>query len=414
MGETVIRRNFVNEARDGALLATGAVVTEWWGGSRLDIAQNTVRAAGDAIVVGTDESRVSGNDIGRESEESSNDGIVVRPGVLPRPMRHLQVTNNRVVNLERHGIYLATAIASGLIKQNQIEGVGGGGIFMDLDGMAEHLVIENNQLLNVADVSAEQSRSEPLLAGIHVFRANHIDLIANTISVVGRDAALAPRLAGIQITASRHVRVTANRVANLGPAAAGLRDADGIALLGLTDFAQIADNVVERHESPPADPADNSLFRALRIGLEQRAGVTIGPVLLVPLGDAEALLTADRAFIRALLPDGSQIRGNALRSYGISPAVLVSTRGPISMSDNRAILRSDGRSPVVLATGSALILMGNYVDGGQGDHDVVRIQLGANGPFTVLGKIVSGLILINGNRLPAPLQNPMNMEMAQL
>ena len=238
LGDTLIANNFISEARNGALVATGAVFTEAWGGSRLDVMRNTLRSAGDGIVVGTDDARIDGNDIGPESATRSGNGIVLEAGLLERPLNRLQVTNNRIQQLEQNGIHIRTSIRSGMIKQNQIERVDGGGIIMDEESSAEHLVIENNQLLQVVNLTAESSESQPMLAGIHVVRTRDAEVLNNVLRDVGARASLSRRLAGIQVSVCTRSRIAGNRVVNLGPAAGSLRDADAIAVIGLHENAE--------------------------------------------------------------------------------------------------------------------------------------------------------------------------------
>ncbi len=413
LGDTVIANNFVNEAFNGGLVATGAVLAAAWGGSRLEVTRNTLRSAGAGIVIGTDDARIHDNDIGPESGSRSGDGIVLEVGLLGRPLNRLQVTSNRIQGVEGNGIHIRSAIRSGLIKQNQIEGVDGGGIVMDEESSAEHLVIENNQLLQVANVTAAASEKEPLLAGIHLVRVRYVDVLNNLLRDIGMRASQARRLTGIQVSVCACIRIAGNRVINLGPIEAGLRDADAIAVIGLYESVDILQNTVRRQENRSAENQDNSLWRAIRIGHEQGRVFPIGSALLIRTKNIEALLTAHRTFIRRLTAESAAIRGNTLAAYGAAPAVQILSSGPTSITDNRASLLPPNKEPVIVAVASAIIFDANYVDGGQGDHDVVSLQVG-KGPFTVLGNIASGLIRVNGDRLPPALQNPLNIEMVQL
>jgi hypothetical protein len=409
LGDTVIARNYVEGARDVGLMATGAVLSEAWGGSHLEIASNALLADAAGIVVGTDDARIHGNDIGPGPGARSGDGIVIDLGLRLDPLNRLQVTNNRVQQRDRHGIFIRAPIRSGLFKQNQIEAVGGGGIIMDEDSSAELLVIENNKLIQVANLDAATSEGQPLLAGIHVVRARDATVASNTAKDIGARASLAPRLVGIQMTSCTRARVSDNRIVNLGPPVSQLRDADAIAVVGLYEHLDITDNVVRRHESPPAAGQDNSIWRAVRVGQEGNQPLGVGGAVLVRTAGTEAFLTAAHGFVQALVPGAASVRGNALDSFGGTPAVWIVSSGRILVNDNRASLLPPGGEVVVRAVADAIIMSHNHIDGGRGDHDVVWLQ-GAQRAFAVLGNIASGIIRHNGN----PLQNPwksLNVEM---
>ncbi len=410
LGETAIANNFVSEARDGALVATGAVPNAVWGGSRLDVLRNALRCAGDGIVVGTDDARIHGNDIGPASRSQSGHGVVLETGLLRSPLNHLQVTHNRIQQLEGNGIHLRVALRSGLIKQNQIEAVDGGGIVMDEESSAEHLVIENNQLIQVVNVISTASEKLPLLAGIHVVRARDVDVLNNLVRDLGVRATHARRLVGIQASACARIRIAGNRVVNVGPAEAQLRDVDAIAVIGLHEHAEIVDNSVHRQINQVTNVQDNSRWRAVRIGQDDVRDVAVGSALLVRGKNIEAWFTAEHVFIRLLAPEAVGLRGNTIAGYGAVPLVQIASTGRILASDNRATLFPPDKIPLIVASASAVILNANYVDGGRGEHDVVQLHVG-RGPFTVLGNIASGIIRVNGAPLPAPWK-PLNVETA--
>jgi hypothetical protein len=89
--------------------------------------------------------------------------------------------------------------------------------------------------------------------------------------------------------------------------------------------------------------------------------------------------------------------------------MLIVSQGRVLVHDNRASLMPPIRVPVALVAAAALIFSNNSFEGGQGDHDVVRLQTN-RGPFTATGNIASGLIRHNGNRPPDP-WNGLNLEM---
>ena len=95
-----------------------------------------------------------------------------------------------------NGIHIVNAIVrSAMIKNNFIEAVGAGGIVMDDDSTADHLTIENNQVLNVAPLVNDANIP---IAGVRVVRAVHGDVSSNIIIGIGGAAVQNPSLAGIQ------------------------------------------------------------------------------------------------------------------------------------------------------------------------------------------------------------------------
>jgi hypothetical protein len=297
-----------------------------------------------------------------------------------------------------------TALDVAQIKQNQVERVHGGGIFMDEDSSAEHVVIENNQLLEIAMVTAATGEGRSF-AGIQVVRAAEVDVLNNMLRDVGTRVSLATRLAGIQAIACSRVRIAGNRVTELGPVESFLKDVDAIAVLGLHQYAEIVDNTVHRHIGEAG--ADASAWRAVRIGplaADQREGLILSKALLVQGESVEAWINEKRAFIRTLALEASSVRGNTLFAYGREPAVRIVSRGRVALNDNRATLLQQSNIPVVLVASAAVIMDANYLDNGHLDVDqqvCVVLQVPKNA-FTVLGNLASGPIRIGGSPLPEP------------
>jgi hypothetical protein len=115
-----------------------------------------------------------------------------------------------------------------------------------------------------------------MLAGIHVARVRDVAILNYVLRDAGAKASLSRRLAGIQVVSCTRARVAGNRVINLGPMEAQLRDADAIAVLGLCEHADVADNVVQRQETPPGGGQDPSLSRGVRIGPENERPLLVG------------------------------------------------------------------------------------------------------------------------------------------
>jgi Right handed beta helix region len=330
LGETVVTRNSINGTRDGGLVLTGAVRADVWGGSRLDVVGNTCRGDGDGIVVGTDEARIDGNDVGPESEKRTGRGIVIERGFSEKQLSRLQITTNRIHDLQGHAIHLRAPLRSAIIKQNQIERINGGGIIMDAESFAEHVVIENNQLMQVVNL-ADAIRAQ--LSAIHVARARDVDVSGNMLRDVGANTVRAASLAGIQLLACTRARVAGNRVVNFGPNEKFTGEIEAIAVSGPYNSVEIIDNTMRRREDPNDDR--QSKWRAVRIGpfgKKLPGSFIVGTALVIHAKTVEAVLTETSAVIHAISTQAVALRGNVIFAFGSEPALLIMTTGPLAIS----------------------------------------------------------------------------------
>jgi hypothetical protein len=396
VAETRLTRNLVAGCKEGGLLVTGAVSREAFPGSHLDVAANTLTTTGDAIVVGTDDARIDGNDVGGSGREEGGDGIVLTRGLDRVGQRRCQVTGNRITGVAGDGIAIRGRLASGFIKQNTIERTRGGGIVMDARSEAGDLVIENNQLLAIA---ADEDEEGAALAAIRVRNTDRVEVSSNAIAGVGTDSRKGGSRVGIEVLGARSVRIAGNDVEGVGPAEPFVGQAAGIDVTAPFDRLDVVDNAVRR--SAERGKPDNARWWGILVRPAE-ARVTVDTIFL-----------ASHAFVLALgderitkLPRGREIvgvRGNLADAYGLSPTVEVAAGGACVVSDNRCLLDSERGVPVVALTGGAAIAGGNYLEG-PSDETVMEIAVGA-GAFTVVGNIGSGPIAVNGSPLGPPWQD---------
>lgn len=426
LGDTTVADNFINDARDGGIRALGFVAANELHSSRFDIRGNALRVSGDGIACGVDAARIDENDIGQESASRSGNGIVIEPGIAGTPLHRLQVVQNRITGLEEHGIHLRADIDSGLIKLNQIEDVEGAAIFMDPQATAVHLAIENNQILRAANLTRAASDDVPFLAAVHLGRVRDLDFVGNAIRDTGLGAELAPRLAGVQLTLVGRARVEGNRVVNLGPFPGGLRDSAAFAVVGSHGPLIFANNTALRSEDAEGRQ-DKSVWHALQIVPRLRGGgpneadavTDITADAAVAWGEANAFVLSQLgAVVVPLSFGGVGIRGNHFEGLGLTSLVVV-TSDRVTFSGNTVTCPAEGRLLAELA-GQYVILDGNHFESPTGDHEVVRLQVPVPSAdthvpepvsYTALGNIASGLIRINGQRLPDQLRAPFNREM---
>ncbi len=401
-GDTSLRRNFVNGARSGGLVATGAVLPSVFGGSRLDIAENTLRAAGDGIVAGTHDTRVCDNDIGPAPEGSPGHGIAAVEGILGAPLERLQVIGNRVQRVSGDGVRLATDIASAMIKQNQISETGGGGVVLVEGHSAGQLVVENNHLLGVLALGAEAS-ARRFLAAIHVVSAEEVSILENEVRDSGSGAELPSRLAAIQAISCRRIRIAGNRVVNLGPAVARLPEVDAIAVLGSYESADLSGNSVYREPSVnDTGGRDFTRWRAIRIGSDREQRILeLGAAMLVRARSVELLIGINRGVFRPLVLETVGISGNRCEGFGMSPALQVFGAESLQCMNNFVSWRLIEQAPVVTAEAAVLLLHGNHV--GRGGPEDVLVQLTTDVKrMAVVGNVVHGQIRIGTAPLPSP------------
>jgi hypothetical protein len=392
--DTRLANNLIQGGSQGGIVALGWVMA----GASLDIQENEINAAGHGIIVGTDGVRINHNDIRAVSSRQGGDGIVLAPGIVNRTgLDRCQIVGNRILGMPGNGISMAMPLKSGFIKQNMIEGVGGGGIVMDEKSRAGVLSVENNQILNIA--TRPQDHPDAVV-GVRLVRTDHAMVAHNTIIGVGRTAAQIPGRAGIQTIGCVTTRIANNEVSDIGPIDDFLKESIGIECIGAFERVDVTDNSVRRNQIPPTAPGA-SRWSALRI---QRPSpdftITNGNIRFIEAANGFFVFLGGRLL---LLPRGREIvavHGNLLEAYGEAPCVMVGTTGTFGFANNRCLLSTRGQ-PVAAARVGAIMASANYLQG-QANVPAFIVQLPDRGPLTMVGNIASGSIQINGAALALP------------
>ena len=366
-------------------------------GSGLDVRENEIHTSGAGIVVGTDDTRVEANHIAPTKAGEGTDGIVLTLGFDKTGLDRCQILGNCIVGMAGNGIHIVNAIVrSAMIKNNFIEAVGAGGIVMDDDSTADHLTIENNQVLNVAPLVNDANIA---IAGVRVVRAVHGDVSSNIIIGIGGAAVQNPSLAGIQVLASLSARIAGNQVADIGPATNFLGEGVGIECTGTFERLDIADNNVRRNQNPPADPDRSQWLAVLVRGPADKPGPGVG-THFIALQNTVFAFVGNKIFA---LPRGREIvivQDNLCDGYGEARVVFVGGIGTLTFTGNRCLFNAR-RAPVVEAAVRAAIASSNYLQG-TANVPALVLQLPEAAPFTVLGNITSGPIQVNGATLTPP------------
>jgi hypothetical protein len=374
--ETRISGNLVVLCPDGGIVATGSVLRTALGAfpSHMVVRGNTVRPAGDGIVIGTGDTRIVENDV--SGLLAPGDAIALVAGVQRTGIERCQVFANRVTAVQGNGIAIRGPVRSAMLKHNVIQ-LTGGGIVMHPESSADDLDIEDNQLLDIAVLVREAEQKGEVWA-IRVGRAGRARIANNSIARVASQAPQLSARLGIQVVACSSVAVVGNEVIDVGP----------------TEFIgglDVVDNVVRR-TSELAKETDGSAWWAVLVQSAGRAVETplvIGRLAVIAAEGALFLLTEGRL---AQLPPGREIvavRGNLTEGHGQSPVVEVASLGACVVSDNRCLLVSL-RIPAVDVDAMALVAGGNYV---QGSPDMPAMRLSVpEGAYTVVGNLTSGRI----------------------
>jgi len=395
--ETRLSDNFITGCPRGAIVALGLVTP----GSSLDIQGNRIQASGPGIVVGTDEIRLTRNDISAAQAGEGGDGILLTTGYNSLGIKHCQVLGNRITDIAGHGISICTTVESGMISQNVIESVGGSGILMNEESTADILSITNNHLVKVApSVNDEKT---PVF-GIRLVRAGRAEVVGNSIIGVGQNATLNPTLVGIQVSGSLSAQIVANEIADIGPQTTKLTQCAlrGIECLGTFDRVDLIDNrVLGSWKGYPARSC-----HAVHI---EWSGESANIKFLAIPDNKNAVLAVYGNSALEVLRGREMVgfQGNLVEANGEVPAVFLNIRGTFLFNSNRCLMTAQevpavsgpGGETQNAALAGAVIVNANYLE--EGGALGVAVQLDpSDGPYTILGNI-SGKIMVNGKELGA-------------
>jgi hypothetical protein len=400
---TTISDNLIGGCREAGVVSVGASLP----GTSVTVRGNTIYAQGYGVALAPDGATVTDNLIvgtpaGRELPA---DGISLIPGIHPAGITHARIIGNRILRVSAHGISVRTRVRSGLIKQNQIDGVTGGGIIMDDKASAEHLVVDNNQLVRIG---ASFNTAGATIAGIRLLGVARADVVNNVLDQVARDAIQARVRHGIHVLAGREVRVAGNRLRAIGPAVEFAGEAIGIEIHPAFDTAEVVDNTIFRAASTDLRVEDGR-WTALRIHRDERRGfIKFTPnVAWVGTRLVAAVFGHGHLWVGAGRTETVAARGNQARSpAGGAFLVDLTTLGTCIFSDNRCEQSAGGgeSTAIVLLSADRLLTSTNSV---RGPADQMVMAMQSDGA-TVLGNVTNGAIYLNSNPLDLP-WSPLNV-----
>ncbi len=438
LGDLGVDGNTIWSGPHGGVVTTGFVLPA----SRIDVEGNELITSGHGVIVGSANTRVTDNDISSFEDDirpgSHIAGVVMAQLALPLDIDRCRITGNRIVGIPGDGIGILTAVGSAVIRDNWIEAVAGNGITMAGEAKAELLSIDGNHIVDASTANDP----DLAVAAIRVARADQVAISGNVVRGFAKQGVQNAFRVGIEVNASGSVRIDGNDLSSVGPDQPFLGFGAGISVLSPFDRLDIMDNSVRRVAGAGAD-ADDSKWFALLVSAPlvvadnmgtfmmaaTKSGTTAGGATLVretAFGDnlsvrTKAVFTINRDlklvtdnfvvvtdFDVFELPRGQQIlavRGNLLEASGSVSTADIRSQGAVVFSENRCLLAPapNTSNAIVDIDATAAIASGNYVerpkqDGGPPAFD---IDIG-NGPFTVLGNISTGAVLLNGAALGAP------------
>lgn len=400
LAETRVAGNTVWGCRDFGVLADGGNAPL----GAFNLRGNFLNVEGAGIVLGLDAARVSDNDV-RQSGEVMGDGIVLARGLDPAGIDHCQILGNRIRGLRGHGIAIRTRINSGMIKNNVIAEIGGGGIVMEGDGEAGVLVVENNQLLDVA-LKGNVTGMYP--AAMRFVAVRELDVGSNAINRFAREAQQAASRAAISVVATASTRIGGNRLIGIAPPGGFVGTTAGIEIVPPFESVTIVDNTLRRRGSD-----DDKMSGGTWIGVDIR-GVDKrrprGPIAFETLGNVAVAIASEYSFVFTAtnilaVPRVAQgdvgARGNELdvEQSDAEPVRVASARS-CRFSDNRVTVQGGKGTPSMIR--SIRTVVANNVLQGLKDLPVLRVETIGKVEPAILGNERTGQILVNNAPLGAP------------
>jgi len=386
-----ITANDVLGGRSGAIVANGAVRP----GGALEVARNRIVNDGEGIVVGPD-AAVEGNVVA-SGRRGTGEAIVVVDSGLTAPPGHVRILANRVHDRSGTAIALRTPVRTFIVKDNVLTDVGGGGVLVEGKGAAEHVAIDNNELLGIAGGEG----GERAAFGILVANAQSAAVAGNTVARVAQQLREADFRAAIAVVASGDVRISGNEVAGIGPADGFLGLAAGIVAAGPFDHVVAAENSVR----PTAVPRGDGGWHALLIQSAGGGLLQFGPQKAVVETNSGALLI-NGAWATAIgrRRDNATVSSNVLDGGGRLPTCLVRVGADV-VADANHCTHTEGDVEAVVLRAPAITASTNRVRGGE---SMIILQTAEN-TFAAVGNLAPAGTHLGGpgNGLPDPWQ-PLN------
>jgi hypothetical protein len=405
LADTRITGNTIWGCRIAGVVAEGGSAA-----GPFEIGDNALNVGGSGIVAGVDAVRIAGNDV----RGAAGDGIVIGGGLDPGAIDRCRVLGNRVADVDGAGIAIRTRVGSAAIEHNTVARTGGGGIELGGDGAARLLVVESNQLLDVARTAVERAEGDrgPYVAGMRFVAVEELDVARNTIDRAAASAWLAVGSAAILAVGTRSARFASNRLIGAGPREQSTNRSCGVEIVAPYAAVDVTGNTLRRRgtDSGALEP---SPWTGLLVADGRRAPegdprpfVMLGEIGVAKVARRFVLLTATTAHVvQQTVPGDVAARDNDVAGEGsVARPVLVTGARLCELSQNRVQAGAEV-GPASLVDARRAIVSANDLRG-NGDAVVLEIAVREK-TAPVLGNMRTGPIMINGAPLAAPWE-PLN------
>ena len=320
------------------------------------------------------QSRITNNQIVGDGKTPDTHGVML--GIASAAMYGTRVTGNQIASITGNGISVMAGamVLDTIIAQNQMLGLGNGGIVMLTDANGTSAAVDLNIYENALTFVAQVPDKNAQMIGIMLVSAFNVNVCDNAVENLGMTSGLSASRFGIIAVRGTAMRVTGNRLTNIGPPGPVALSA-GIAAVLIAGRLDIADNLVRRSTAPP------------------------------PQGDSSPFLA-----LAALTSGDASIRGNQLECFGDTASALVAAGSSCIFSENQCLFENPTPNavPIVMLSANAVIASANFVKGprSSGGAPGLAMRIDSTGPHSVLGNIATGTVLVNAASLPPAPQIP--------
>jgi len=359
VGKLQLSGNHISNTRSAGIELAGAVLDN----TAVDIEANLFTNCRNGIRTGVSNLRIVDNDLEVErDDETDGNAIALLEGLDPDPADNLQIIGNRVRNYGGHAISVQSDVGKLMIKQNQIQNIGGAAFVVGAGGSVNYLSFENNQLKNVSgDVGGVLPGADDLFAGVFMQATRGADIANNVIDGVVRTSPAASFRAGIAVTSSGEIRISGNQLMSVTPASySGL--GTGIIITSTVGSFEIDNNRISR---VPDDDAGAKVGSALWLplivnssGLRQTAA-TAGAAA-ASSGGFDGLRTHARGFATtAVLMDSAPVIGINDTAFAVTPRNLINL-GIRAISSNNVTIRGNHFDATSSSTAAVVVSVSQF------------------------------------------------------
>ncbi len=212
LGHTLLRHNVILVASaegSAGVVALGGVLPK--GDFRIEA--NLIDSAGDGVQAGVDGLVITANTIvGNRS--GRGDGLRLLEGLDPRGPRRVTVEGNRIEGFQRHGIHQTFPLGHLLLRGNQVERMGAGGLVMAEAATAEHLVCEGNHF---SQLGLGQREGNVAFAAVQLMAVRQAELRGNAFDDVAPEARSITAVDAVRVLAVGDLQLVDNRFEAIGP-----------------------------------------------------------------------------------------------------------------------------------------------------------------------------------------------------